>query len=66
MSQPEVSRQLSQQRGDIDGLYEIAERLESKVDAGFDELRSEVTAVRAELGTVSTQLDAVLELLRQR
>ncbi|MBW0102139.1 hypothetical protein [Pseudonocardia sp. KRD291] len=66
MSQPEVRRQLNQQRGDIDGLYEIAERLESKVDSGFDELRGEVTAVRAELGAVSTQLDAVLELLRQR
>ena len=33
VSQPEIQRQVRQQRADIDALYELVERVDQKVDA---------------------------------
>jgi len=33
MSRPELQRQVRQQGGDIDALYELMERVDAKVDA---------------------------------
>ena len=57
VSQPEVQRQVRQQRADIDSLYELVERVDQKVDAldvkldrRFDEISGQLTEVLRQLG----------------
>ncbi len=57
VSQPEIQRQVRQQRADIDGLYELVERVDQKVDAldvkldrRFDEIRGWLSEVLRQLG----------------
>jgi len=62
VSQPEIQRQVRQQRGDIDALYELLERVDQKVDAldakvdcRFDEISgqlSEPSRVSCTLGVL--------------
>ncbi len=56
VSQPEIQRQVRQQRGDIDALYELVERVDQKVDAldgkvdrRFDEISGQLTEVLRQL-----------------
>ena len=57
MSQPEIQRQVRQQRADIDALYELGERVDQKVDAldvkldrRFDQVNSQLSEVLRQLG----------------
>ena len=57
MSQPEIQRQVRQQRADIDALYELIERVDQKVDAldikldrRFDEISGQLSDVLRQLG----------------
>ena len=57
MSQPEIQRQVRQQRGDIDALYELVQGVDQKVDAldvkldrRFDELGGQLAEVLRQLG----------------
>ena len=57
VSQPEIQRQVRQQRADIDALYELAERVDQKVDAldvkvdrRFDEISGQLSEVLRQLG----------------
>jgi hypothetical protein len=57
VSQPEIQRQVRQQRADIDALYELVERVDQKVDAprikldrGFDEISGQLAEVLRQLG----------------
>ena len=57
VSQPEVQRQVRQQRADIDALYELVERVDQKVDAldikldrRFDEISGQLSDVLRQLG----------------
>ena len=59
MSQPEIQRQVRQQRGDIDALYELVERVDQKIDA-LD------VKVDRRFDEISGQLSEVLRQLRDR
>ncbi len=59
VSQPEIQRQVRQQRGDIDALYELLERVDQKVDA-LD------VKVDHRFDEISGQLSEVLRQLRDR
>ncbi len=59
VSQPEIQRQVRQQRGDIDALYELLERVDQKVDA-LD------VKVDRRFDEISGQLSEVLRQLRDR
>jgi hypothetical protein len=57
VSQPEIQRQVRQQRADIDALYELVERVDQKVDAvdvkldrRFDEISRQLSEVLRQLG----------------
>ena len=57
VSQPEIQRQVRQQRADIDALYELVERVDQKVDAldikldrRFDEISAQLSDVLRQLG----------------
>ncbi len=57
VSQPEIQRQVRQQRADIDALYELVERVDQKVDAldvkidrRFDEINSQLSGLLRQLG----------------
>lgn len=57
VSQPEIQRQVRQQRADIDALYELVERVDHKVDAldntldrRFDEIAGQLSEVLRQLG----------------
>jgi len=57
VSQPEIQRQVRQQRGDIDALYELVQGVDQKVDAldvkldrRFDELGGQLAEVLRQLG----------------
>jgi len=57
VSQPEIQRQVRQQRGDIDALYELVQGVDQKVDAldvkldrRFDELSGQLAEVLRQLG----------------
>jgi chromosome segregation ATPase len=57
VSQPEIQRQVRQQRADIDALYEMVERLDQKVDAldakldrRFDDINAQLSEVLRRLG----------------
>lgn len=56
VTQPEIQRHVRQQRGDIDALYEIVERVDQKVDAldgkvdrRFDDISGQLTEVLRQL-----------------
>jgi len=56
VSQPEIQRQVRQQRGDIDALYELVERVDQKIDAldvkvdrRFDEISGQLSEVLRQL-----------------
>jgi len=59
VSQPEIQRQARQQRGDIDALYELVERVDQKIDA-LD------VKVDRRFDEISGQLSEVLRQLRDR
>ena len=57
VAQPEIQRQVRQQRADIDALYELVERVDQKVDAldvkldrRFGEINSQLSEVLRRLG----------------
>ena len=57
VSQPEIQRQVRQQRSDIDALYELVERVDQKVDAvdvkldrRFDEISGQLSEVLRQFG----------------
>lgn len=57
VSQPEIQRQVRQQRADIDALYELVERVDQKVDAldvkldrQFNEISGQLAEVLRRLG----------------
>jgi hypothetical protein len=57
VSQPEIQRQVRQQRADIDALYELVELVDQKVDAvdvkldrRFDEISGQLSEVLRQLG----------------
>jgi hypothetical protein len=57
VSQPEIQRQVRQQRADIDSLYELVERVDQKVDAldvkldhRFDQISDQLSEVLRQLG----------------
>ena len=57
MAQPEIQRQVRQQRADIDALYELVERVDQKVhavdvklDRRFDEISVQLSEVLRQLG----------------
>ena len=57
VSQPEIQRQVRQQRANIDTLYELVERVDHKVDAldntldrRFDEIAGQLSEVLRQLG----------------
>jgi chromosome segregation ATPase len=73
VSQPEIQRQVRQQRADIDGLYELVERVDQKVDAldvKLERVDQKVDALDVELdrrfGEISGQLSEVLRQLGGR
>jgi hypothetical protein len=58
MSQPEIQRQVRQQRADNDSLYELVEQVDQKVDAldvklgrRFDEISGQRSEVLRQLGS---------------
>lgn len=62
VSQPEVERQVRQQRGDIDSLYELVEGVDRKVDS----LDEKVSALDVKLDRRLDELSGQLaEVLRQ-
>ena len=57
VSQPEIQRQVRQQRADIDALYELVERVDHKVDPldvkldrRFGEISGQLSEVLRQLG----------------
>jgi hypothetical protein len=57
VAQPEIQRQVRQQRADIDALYVLVERVDQKVDAvdvkldrRFDEISDQLSEVLRQLG----------------
>jgi hypothetical protein len=57
VSQPEIQRQVRQQRPDIDALYELVERVDQKVDSldvkldrRFDEISVQLSEGLRQLG----------------
>jgi len=57
VSQPEIQRQVRQQRADVDALYELVERVDRKVDAldvtldrRLDEISGQLSEVLPQLG----------------
>jgi hypothetical protein len=56
VSQPELRRQVRQQRADIDSLYELVERVEQKVDALDVKLDRRFDQIRGQLSEVLRQL----------
>lgn len=57
VSQPEIQRQVRQQRADIDALYELVERVDQKIEAldvkldrRFDEISGQLSEVLRQLG----------------
>jgi hypothetical protein len=69
VSQPEIQRQVCQQRADIDALCELVERVDQKVDA----LDVKVDGLEARVDAVGVRLDSrfdeiagqLFEVLRQ-
>ena len=73
VSQPEIQRQVRQQRADIDALYELVERVDHKVDAvdqKIDAANQKVLALDVKLDRrideISSQLSEVLRQLGGR
>ena len=56
VSQPEIQRQVRQQRADIDALYELVERVDQKVDALDIKLDRRFDAISGQLSDVLRQL----------
>ena len=56
MSQPEIQRQVRQQRADIDALYELVERVYQKVDALDVKLDRRLDEISGQLSEVLHQL----------
>ncbi len=54
--QPEVQRQVRQQRADIDALYELVERVDQKVDALDVKLDRRIDEISGQLSEVLRQL----------
>jgi hypothetical protein len=56
VSQPEIQRQVRQQRADIDALYELVERVDQKVDALDVKLDRRIDGISGQLSEVLRQL----------
>lgn len=56
MSQPEIQRQVRQQRGDIDALYELVQGVDQKVDALDVKLDRRLDEISGQLAEVLRQL----------
>jgi hypothetical protein len=56
VSQPEIQRQVRQQRADIDALYELVERVDQKVDALDVKLDRRIDEISGQLSEVLRQL----------
>ena len=56
VSQPEIQRQVLQQRADIDALYELVERVDLKVDALDVKLDRRIDEISGQLSEVLRQL----------
>ena len=56
VSQPEIQRQVRQQRADIDALYELVERVDQKVDAVDVKLDRRFDEISVQLSEVLRQL----------
>ena len=56
VSQPEIQRQVRQQRADIDALYELVERVDQKVDALDVKLDRRLDEISGQLSEVLRQL----------
>jgi uncharacterized protein YaaR (DUF327 family) len=70
VSQPEIQRQVRQQRADIESLYELVERVDQKVDALVEQVDQKVDALDVKLDRrfdeISGQLSEVLRQLGGR
>lgn len=58
LSPIELTRKVRQHDDDLLALYELVERLEDKVDAGFEQVDARFEQVDARLEQVDTQLGA--------
>ncbi len=56
VSQPEIQRQVRQQRADVDALYELVERVDQKVDALDVKLDRQLDEISGQLSEVLRQL----------
>jgi len=56
VAQPEIQRQVRQQRADIDALYELVERVDQKVDAVDVKLDRRFDEISGQLAEVLRQL----------
>jgi len=56
VSQPEIRRQVRQQRADVDALYELVERVDQKVDALDVKLDRRLDEISGQLSEVLRQL----------
>ena len=56
VSQPEIQRQVRQQRADVDALYELVERVDQKVDALDVKLDRRLDEISGQLSEVLRQL----------
>ena len=66
VSQPEVQRQVRQQRADIDALYELVERVDQKVDALDVKLDVLVRRVDQRVDALDVKLDGLVKRVDQR
>lgn len=70
MSQPETQRQVRQQRGDIDALYELVQRMDQKIDALDAKVDQRIDSLDAKFDRrfdeISGQFAEVLQQLRDR
>lgn len=55
--QPEIQRQVRQQRADIDALYKLVQRVDQKVDALDVKLDRRIDEISGQLSEVLRQLE---------
>lgn len=66
LSPIELTRKVRQHDDDLPALYELVERLEDKVDAGFEQVDTQLGGIRTQLTEVDGKLDVLLQRLEIR
>ncbi len=69
LSPVELTRKIRQHDDDLLALYELVERLEGKVDVGFEQVDARFEQIDTQVGgirTLLTEVDGKLDVLLQR